>query len=205
MFLGSDMDRKNLEYRVLKKSNRIEHNIRFISRYLLDVTSGLVYCATRNECDKVAELLTIHLGKPVRSYHSGLNASERKRNAFEWKLGLSPVLVATSAFELGVNHSSVRVVIHFSPPLSLSSYIQQCGRAGRDGKPAQCILLYDELSFKLSRAMVKQSSLATKQDLDEMIAFCLSEDCIRARLVQKMTGTLPENLNCNINTCSCRN
>ncbi|MEM7553314.1 MAG: ATP-dependent DNA helicase RecQ [Cyanobacteria bacterium P01_A01_bin.84] len=104
---------------------------------------GLVYVRTRSDSENIAAWLE-KKGYPTASYHAGLNAEERRRIETQWLDGEIPFVVCTSAFGMGINKSNVRWVIHFHPPLLLSEYVQEIGRAGRDGLASDALMLVSE-------------------------------------------------------------
>lgn len=105
--------------------------------------SGLVYVRSRRDCEKLAAWLD-DMGYTTAAYHAGLSAEERRCIEADWLSGEIPFVVCTSAFGMGINKPDVRWVAHFHPPLLLSEYVQEIGRAGRDGKPAELLMLVSE-------------------------------------------------------------
>ena len=132
-------DRENLYYCVEHTKRKDDYVIDYISKHPND--SGVIYCATRKNVDILTELLS-EKGFPVTKYHAGLGAEERKRNQDDFIYDRTPIVVATNAFGMGIDKSNVRYVIHYNMPQSMENYYQEAGRAGRDGEPAQCILLF---------------------------------------------------------------
>ncbi|MEB3149410.1 MAG: helicase-related protein, partial [Sphaerospermopsis sp.] len=105
--------------------------------------AGLIYVRTRKDSEELAAWLT-ELGYNTASYHAGLGATERRAVEASWLNGKMPFVVCTCAFGMGINKPDVRWVIHFQAPLLLSEYVQEIGRAGRDGKPAEALTLISE-------------------------------------------------------------
>ena len=103
--------------------------------------SGIIYCFSRKQVDELAWYLASK-GYSVRPYHAGLEDSERRRNQEAFIRDDAQIIVATIAFGMGINKPNVRFVIHFDLPKSIEGYYQEIGRAGRDGLPAHCLLLY---------------------------------------------------------------
>ena len=103
--------------------------------------SGIVYCLTKTDCKKLAELLRAD-GVSALDYHGDLSPEERRNHQDAWQDGSASVMCATDAFGLGIDKADVRFVCHQSPPFSMQHYYQQCGRAGRDGGPAECTLFW---------------------------------------------------------------
>jgi ATP-dependent DNA helicase RecQ len=133
--------RANLHYDVRHTPNEISKQQQLV-RILRDLDgSGIVYCATVKNCELVARLLETE-GLPVGMYHGRLAAARRRETQDRFMAGDLKVIVATNAFGMGIDKQDIRFVIHYDMPGSLESYYQESGRAGRDGDPADCILLY---------------------------------------------------------------
>ncbi|KAL6770462.1 RECQ4 [Auxenochlorella protothecoides x Auxenochlorella symbiontica] len=213
MFTNS-FNRPNLRYEVVKKRkvdtccDEIATSI--VKNYTEKVGTskrawrmqcGIVYCLTRNECESVADKLERKLGellfplgggrRRVRHYHGSLTAEERENVQSEWTNGEVALIVATIAFGMGINKADVRFVIHFSLPKSLEGYLQESGRAGRDGRPATCLLYYSYADAAKSRHMLRQSAeenrspleqlKSNEESLNAMVAYC--EEQVECRRV----------------------
>ena len=105
--------------------------------------SSIVYCSTRKNVEAVTDFLRLN-GVNVRSYHAGMPDDERRSAQEDFTYDRCNVIVATNAFGMGIDKSDVALVVHYNMPKDLESYYQEAGRAGRDGSPARCILLYSK-------------------------------------------------------------
>ena len=134
--------RPNLRYEVLDCSNRREKD-QTLQQFLKQTEGpGIIYASSRERCGEVAELVSQSTGLPVGIYHAGLEQQERKQAQDDFMAGHTNVVVATVAFGMGIDKSNVRFVVHYNMPGTLEAYYQEAGRAGRDGKPAHCLLLF---------------------------------------------------------------
>lgn len=183
-------NRENLRFEVRsKKKNTIDEIIILLTTEYKDQT-GIIYCLSRNDCDTLADRLVAEGFKSV-SYHAGLKDESRRTVQERWINGYYNVVVATIAFGMGIDKSDVRFVIHYSMPKSIEGYYQEVGRAGRDGKLANCILYFTPADFNRWKTLLQKSTknkemLRVSNDmLYEVQQFCLNRrDCRRTQLLK---------------------
>ena len=187
-------DRENLYYSVEHIRKKDDFILDYIEKHPSD--SGIIYCATRKNVDKLYEEL-FKRGVAVTRYHAGLGSAERKKNQEDFIYDRAPVVVATNAFGMGIDKSNVRFVIHYNMPQSMENYYQEAGRAGRDGEPAQCILLFSPQDMMINRFLLEQKDfseltgeearLIRQRDtrrLQTMEQYCRGTGCLRNYILQ---------------------
>jgi ATP-dependent DNA helicase RecQ len=182
-FIAS-FNRDNLHLAVEPKQDGVAQVMRFLERHRGE--AGIIYCTTRRQTDQLAEQLALH-GWPVLPYHAGLDDGTRARNQRRFIHEEGVVMVATIAFGMGINKSNVRFVLHYDLPKNLEGYYQQIGRSGRDGLPADCLLLFSYKDVQTINFFIQQEDAArqagSRQRLDAMVSFVESAVCRRKPLL----------------------
>lgn len=181
----ASFNRPNLFYQVVPKDNANAQVLKFIEQHPDD--SGIIYRTTRKNVDDTTSFLQ-QKGIRAKAYHAGLPDAERARTQEEFRQDSCPVIVATVAFGMGIDKSNVRFVIHADLPKNMEGYYQETGRAGRDGEPAHCMLLYDQrdiaqlLRFAHNTDDAEQKDLAVSQ-VYKMLDYTQKDCCRRQSLL----------------------
>lgn len=202
-------NRPNLIYEVRRKNKSSLEDIAQFIEEKYNGESGIIYCFSRSECERITEKLRAH-HLSIHYYHAGMEADERARVQRDWSADKIKVIVATIAFGMGINKPDVRFVIHYTLPKSLEGYYQESGRAGRDGAEAHCVLYYTYADkARLENIMVKSMrSYAqlnqSRQNLFGVISFCENAIDCRRKLQLQYFGEKFDPVNCHETCDNCR-
>jgi ATP-dependent DNA helicase RecQ len=182
----ASFNRPNLSYRVIPRTAPLDQIMAVISEH--KGASGIVYCMTRKRTEELEAALTGR-GVSARAYHAGLDANERAARQELFLKDQIEVMVATIAFGMGIHKPDVRFVIHHDLPKNIESYYQETGRAGRDGLPSECVLLYNpsdagRLHNFIDAITNEQEKSVARKHLLKLTQFCESAACRRVQLLQ---------------------
>ena len=187
-------DRPNLSFSVVRTPKRMDYVVDYVRRHSHE--NGIIYCSTRKDVERVYDNLT-RAGIQTGYYHAGLSDEMRKDMQNKYAFDQLQVMVATNAFGMGIDKSNVRYVLHYQMPRNMESYYQEAGRAGRDGAPAECILLYSGQDVRVHKYLIEQGHLEPQREqvelrkLQSMIDYCFCSTCLRKYMLAYFGDIVP--------------
>jgi ATP-dependent DNA helicase RecQ len=188
----ASFNRPNLAYRVVAKARPSAQVLEFLRARPRD--SGIIYCQSRKSAEGLAARL-VESGIPAKPYHAGLSAKERNENQELFLRDEVRVICATIAFGMGINKPNVRFVLHYDLPKNIEGYYQETGRAGRDGLPGECVLLFSAGDVIKQQRFIEEKTpdeqIIAREQLRQIVHYAESGGCRRAELLRYFGETFP--------------
>ncbi|WP_106495952.1 DNA helicase RecQ [Lentibacillus sp. Marseille-P4043] len=193
--INTGFERENLSFHIVKGKDKATYIRSFLAEHHEE--SGIIYTATRKQADALCDQLSKR-GYAAAKYHAGMSEDERKQAQAAFIQDEITIMVATNAFGMGIDKSNVRYVIHYAMPMTIESYYQEAGRAGRDGEPSDCILLFSPQDVQLQKFLIEQSMMddeakrAEYRKLQAMINYCHTHSCLTSFILEYFNDTPSE-------------